>query len=89
MQAAKEYRAEVKAEIKDAEARKDALGNGIREQMGEAGKAARDNAKVAWSITKSRRLDGPAMAKAHPELAAPFYVESESHRLVVTVKELS
>lgn len=74
-------------EIKDAEARKDALGNGIREQMGEAGKAQRDNAKVAWTITKTRRLDATALAKAHPAIAAPFYNESESHRLTVTVKE--
>lgn len=77
----------VQREIKDAEARKDALANGIREQMGEAGKAARDNAKVSWTVARSRRLDTTALAEAHPDIVRPFYVESESHRLTVSVKE--
>jgi putative phage-type endonuclease len=79
--------ATVTREMKDLDARKDALGNGIREQMQGHGKAARDNAKVTWSLGKVRRLDTSALVEAHPDVVAPFYVESAQPRLTVTVKE--
>jgi predicted phage-related endonuclease len=76
-------------EIKDLEARKDALGNGIRDLMPGPGKAARDNAKVSWSMVKATRLDTKALTEAHPSVVKPFMVTSESPRLTVSVKELS
>ena len=65
----------------------DLVKNKIREAMSGKGKSRRDNAKVSWSIATVRRLDGKGLAEAHPKLAAPFYVESEEHRITVTVRE--
>ena len=73
--------------MKDAEARKGALANQIREQMGSAGKSRLDNVSVSWGVSKVKRLDYSALAAAHPDIAAPFYKESEEHRLTVSVKE--
>lgn len=74
--------------IKDAGVARDLVGNKIRDALNGKGKARRDNAKVAWSIVSSRRLDTAALTLALPEVVAPFYVESETHRLSVTVKEV-
>jgi predicted phage-related endonuclease len=73
--------------IKDAEIAKALVANKIREAMGGKGKAARDNAKVTWSISTVRRLDTKALTEAHPDIVAPFYQTSEQPRLTVTVKE--
>jgi putative phage-type endonuclease len=77
----------VQREIKDAEERKDALGNLIREQMGDGSKARRGNVRIAWSNVTSRRLDVEALRAAHPEIAAEFTNESTARQLRVTVKE--
>ena len=73
--------------IKESEVTRDLVANQIREAMVGKGLAKRDNAKIRWSIVGTRRLDTKALALALPEVVAPFYVESESHRLTVTVKE--
>ncbi len=74
-------------QLKDLAAAQDLVGNQIRESMQGKGIARRDNVKVTWSIVHSKRLDTTALVGAHPEVVAPFYVESDQHRLTVTVKE--
>jgi putative phage-type endonuclease len=76
-------------QIKESGLERDLVANQIREAMGGKGRAARDNAKINWSISTVRRLDQKALVEAHPEIVAPFYVESEQPRLVITVKEAS
>lgn len=75
--------------IKRAEAMRDEVANAIREQMGAGGIAQRDNAKVTWSVSSTRRLDAKRLAEEEPEIHARYSVESEQHRLTITVKELS
>jgi len=79
--------ATIAAQLKELELRKDAVANGIREQMQGAGKAARDNAKVSWSVAKVNRLDTKRLAEEEPFVTSKYWVESEQHRLTVTVKE--
>lgn len=83
------HRANLDRQIKELTADKGLVENRIREVMPAKGIARRDNAKITWSTSVTRRLDTKALQAEEPDVAARFMRESEESRLTITVKEES
>lgn len=72
----------VKAEMEALEAREDALKLIVMAEMGDAETLTDMGQPIAtWKTQTARRLDGKAMSKDHPEIAALYSTESVSRVL--------
>jgi putative phage-type endonuclease len=77
--------AAAKEERKAAELREDALAATVQRFMGDAATLLGPDGKpvATWKSVKSSRLDGKALAAAHPDIANKFRVETSARRFLL------